>query len=249
LTILAVIWLKYFWESGAWCRQLQKFHRDEMDLGSGMICNRKVRRINTFLTRVDLDHLNRIILFNEEEICCCCSKLKALGQRSGASGALVHLRKQSNGHVMLNVANVGDVEVVLCRRGQQLTVTRRFTTTSDREECLRVSKSDGIINEVTITHDMFGFCCELVNFFCHVSLNLYGNDRRKFRSFWKSSHKTPARQAAGRSIETEVFNSLLSARTCSGGAMRRQTGAVVLVILASVQALRWWWFTCVCFNA
>jgi serine/threonine protein phosphatase PrpC len=112
-----------------------------------------------------------------------CSKLKASGQRAGASGALVHLRKQTNGHVMLNVANVGDVEVILIRRGQQLTVTRRFTTASDREECLRVCKSDGIISEVKSRVMYFEFCFEVVDFNCHVSLREHGTGRQMFRNF------------------------------------------------------------------
>ena len=47
----------------------------------------------------------------------------------------------------LNLANVGDVEAVLCRRGDAVLLTKKFTTTSNKEECYRAYKSDGIITE------------------------------------------------------------------------------------------------------
>ena len=52
-----------------------------------------------------------------------------------------------NRHV-LRVANVGDVEAVLCRRGEAVCVTRRFTTKDDLEERERLYTCDGIITEV-----------------------------------------------------------------------------------------------------
>jgi len=48
----------------------------------------------------------------------------------------------------MNVANVGDVEAVLCRQGEPLLLTKKFVTTADREECQRVCAADGIITEV-----------------------------------------------------------------------------------------------------
>jgi len=48
----------------------------------------------------------------------------------------------------MNVANVGDVEAVLCRRGEPLLLTKKFVTTADRDECQRVCAADGIVTEV-----------------------------------------------------------------------------------------------------
>ena len=88
-------------------------------------------------------------------------KLGSSGQKLGACSALCHIRCLRGGgggaaeaeaermnHYELHVSNVGDVEVVLCRRGEAMCVTRKFTTNDDAEECNRVYQSDGIITEV-----------------------------------------------------------------------------------------------------
>ena len=46
------------------------------------------------------------------------------------------------------MANVGDIEAVLCRHGEALMITRKFITVADHDECQRIYKSDGIITEV-----------------------------------------------------------------------------------------------------
>ena len=48
----------------------------------------------------------------------------------------------------LQLANVGDVEAVLCRRGEAVLLTQKFTTSVNREECNRIYRADGIITEV-----------------------------------------------------------------------------------------------------
>ena len=88
-----------------------------------------------------------------------CRKLGAAGQKLGACSALCHIRCLREGggdtgdermnHYELHVSNVGDVEMVLCRRGEALCLTRRFTTSDDLEECERVYSSGGIITEVS----------------------------------------------------------------------------------------------------
>ena len=80
-------------------------------------------------------------------------KLKSTGQRLGASAILIHIRRHDSedgemNHFTMNVANVGDVEAVLCRRGEATMLTRRFVATQDRDECQRICQLDGIITEV-----------------------------------------------------------------------------------------------------
>ncbi|XP_061163217.1 PH domain leucine-rich repeat-containing protein phosphatase 2-like isoform X1 [Saccostrea echinata] len=74
------------------------------------------------------------------------SKLQSTGQKVGAAAAVCHLKKENNQY-SLCMANVGDVEVVICRRGEVVPVSRRFLVQSDQEECRRICKSDGIITE------------------------------------------------------------------------------------------------------
>ena len=50
-------------------------------------------------------------------------------------------------HYTLQLSNVGDVEAVLCRRGEAVLLTRKFTT-HDRMECYRVYKNGGMVTEV-----------------------------------------------------------------------------------------------------
>lgn len=78
---------------------------------------------------------------------CFCSKLQCTGQKVGAAAAVCHLKKEDN-HYSLSMANVGDVEVVVCRRGEVVPISRRFLVQSDHQECNRICKSDGIITEV-----------------------------------------------------------------------------------------------------
>lgn len=92
--------------------------------------------------------------------------LKVTGQKIGLSAALCHIHKTlancgtSSGHVngnksngrrfnfVLTIANVGDVEAVLCRKGEAVLLTRKFVALSDNEETQRVCKSNGIVTEV-----------------------------------------------------------------------------------------------------
>ena len=77
-------------------------------------------------------------------------KLGATGQRVGAAGAICHIRKptEDNKHYQLHVANVGDTEVVVCRRGEAVCLSKLFTVSRSKEEMRRICKVDGIITEV-----------------------------------------------------------------------------------------------------
>ena len=75
------------------------------------------------------------------------------GQRLGASVVLCHIQRISTNQMntyTLQLANVGDVEAVLCRRGDAVLLTQKFTTSVNRDECERIYKADGIITEVNI---------------------------------------------------------------------------------------------------
>ena len=80
----------------------------------------------------------------------CCRSMQSIGQRLGASGVVTHIQRMASNQMnqySLSLANVGDVEAVLCRRGDAHVLTAKFTTTASRDECRRVYKSDGIITE------------------------------------------------------------------------------------------------------
>lgn len=78
-------------------------------------------------------------------------KLKLSGQHLGATALVCHLERHEASDQLnqftLSIANVGDTEAVLCHRRETVVLTRKFTTTTDREECMRIYKSDGFITE------------------------------------------------------------------------------------------------------
>jgi len=85
----------------------------------------------------------------------CCQrvnrKLKSKGQYHGVAAVLVHLQRRSARQFVMTTANVGNVEVVLCRRGEAIILTRKFVTSADRTECRRICKLDGFITVASVT--------------------------------------------------------------------------------------------------
>jgi len=81
---------------------------------------------------------------------CVDRKLKSKGRYQGAAAVLVHLQRRSARQFMMTTANVGDVEVVLCRQGVAICLTRKFVTSADRTECQRVCKLDGFITAASV---------------------------------------------------------------------------------------------------
>jgi len=77
-------------------------------------------------------------------------KLKSRGQYRGVAAVLVHLQRRSPRQFVMTTANVGNVEVVLCRRGEAVVLTRRFVTSADRTECRRICKLDGFITAASV---------------------------------------------------------------------------------------------------
>ncbi|KRZ69010.1 PH domain leucine-rich repeat-containing protein phosphatase 1 [Trichinella papuae] len=78
--------------------------------------------------------------------------LKEKGQRQGASCALCHLtvkKKNSNGEKEydVRVANCGDTEIVLCRKGEPIMLTKKFLIENSDEEYARVRLAGGIVDE------------------------------------------------------------------------------------------------------
>ena len=78
----------------------------------------------------------------------CCRQLRASGQKLGASAVMVHIQKR-NDNFSLQMGNVGDVECVVSRRGEAMRLSRLFSVTDDKEECMRICQADGIITEVS----------------------------------------------------------------------------------------------------
>ncbi len=95
-----------------------------------------------------------VCMYHDSRCVCMCvyRQLRVSGQRLGASVALCHLKRldSNSKKFSLQIANVGDVEAVLCRQDDAVVLTRKFTTTDNREECYRVCLSDGIIMEVSL---------------------------------------------------------------------------------------------------
>lgn len=76
-------------------------------------------------------------------------KLKSTGQKVGAAGAICHICRVCEGssNYVLNIANVGDVEVVLSRRGEAMVLTKLFTVSQNKEEMERICRSGGLVTE------------------------------------------------------------------------------------------------------
>ncbi|GAB1598342.1 PH domain leucine-rich repeat-containing protein phosphatase 2-like isoform X1 [Argonauta hians] len=82
----------------------------------------------------------------------CHRKLKSIGQKIGASVGICHIKKlpeteEKVPQYCLTVANVGMVQVVLCRNSQPIRLTHQFSIDCDRSECMRIQKFDGILTE------------------------------------------------------------------------------------------------------
>ncbi|CDW53448.1 LRR 8 and LRR 1 and PP2C and LRR 7 domain contain ing protein [Trichuris trichiura] len=77
--------------------------------------------------------------------------LKENGQRQGVSCALCHLvpryHRGASRKYCIRVANCGDVEVVLCRNGEPILLTKRFTAESSEEEYARIRLSGGTVDQ------------------------------------------------------------------------------------------------------
>ncbi|KAH3770493.1 hypothetical protein DPMN_171780 [Dreissena polymorpha] len=76
-------------------------------------------------------------------------KLKGTGQKIGAAAAICHIQKPSSEtpSYTLTVANVGDIEVVVCRRGEAVVMSRLFTVDANKDEMERICRTGGIVTE------------------------------------------------------------------------------------------------------
>ncbi|XP_038662467.1 PH domain leucine-rich repeat-containing protein phosphatase 2-like isoform X1 [Scyliorhinus canicula] len=77
-------------------------------------------------------------------------KLGMVGQKFGSSAVLCHIRRDPSDHssyFTLTVANVGNSQVVLCRDGQPLTLSKVFSLEQCVEELERVKQQKAIITE------------------------------------------------------------------------------------------------------
>ncbi|ESO82713.1 hypothetical protein LOTGIDRAFT_155730 [Lottia gigantea] len=73
--------------------------------------------------------------------------LRTLGQRLGAAGGVIHIEYYTNSPPILYLANVGDTEIVLCRKNKAVCLSQLFTVSTNPSECQRICQSDGIITE------------------------------------------------------------------------------------------------------
>ncbi|KAM9302013.1 PH domain leucine-rich repeat-containing protein phosphatase 2 [Gastrophryne carolinensis] len=77
-------------------------------------------------------------------------KLGTAGQKLGSSALLCYLGRGATEHgssVSLTVANVGTCQMVLCRNGQSLSLSRVFSLEQSPEEFLRIKEQKAIITE------------------------------------------------------------------------------------------------------
>ncbi|XP_072452240.1 PH domain leucine-rich repeat-containing protein phosphatase 2 [Chiloscyllium punctatum] len=77
-------------------------------------------------------------------------KLGMVGQKLGSSAVLCHIRRDPSDHssyFTLTVANVGNSQVVLCRDGQPLPLSKVFSLEQCVEELERVKQQKAIITE------------------------------------------------------------------------------------------------------
>ncbi|XP_048402792.2 PH domain leucine-rich repeat-containing protein phosphatase 2-like isoform X1 [Stegostoma tigrinum] len=77
-------------------------------------------------------------------------KLGMVGQKLGSSAVLCHIHRDSSDHSSyfnLTVANVGNCQVVLCRDGQPLPLSKVFSLEQCVEELERVKQQKAIITE------------------------------------------------------------------------------------------------------
>uniref|UniRef100_A0A5S6QLY9 PPM-type phosphatase domain-containing protein n=1 Tax=Trichuris muris TaxID=70415 RepID=A0A5S6QLY9_TRIMR len=78
-------------------------------------------------------------------------ELKEKGQRQGVNCALCHLAPRIHRGIprkyCARIANCGDVEAVLCRKGEPILLTKRFTVDSSEEEYARIRLSGGTVDQ------------------------------------------------------------------------------------------------------
>lgn len=81
---------------------------------------------------------------------CISRKLGSIGLKYGASMVLVHLRQDPEEGFVLNVANTGLGEAILCHGSRVTPLTSCHNPATNREEVHRVVKEKGFISEVSL---------------------------------------------------------------------------------------------------
>lgn len=83
--------------------------------------------------------------------------LGQLGLKYGASMVVCHILKKPNGDYILNTANTGLGEAILCTGSQVTTVTNPHNPATNKAEATRVAQEKGFISEVGVEVDVVRF--------------------------------------------------------------------------------------------
>lgn len=82
-----------------------------------------------------------------------CRQLGEIGQRYGCSVVLCHFHALKDGTYVLNVANTGLGEAILCRSGRAVPLTTPHSPSTNIKERTRVVDAKGFISQVGIYAD------------------------------------------------------------------------------------------------
>lgn len=73
-----------------------------------------------------------------------------MGQQYGSSAVLCHLHALPEGGYVLNVANTGLGEAILCRSGRAVPLTTPHTPSSNMSERTRIADTRGFVSQVRL---------------------------------------------------------------------------------------------------
>ena len=79
-----------------------------------------------------------------------CRKLEEVGQQYGSSAVVCHIHMLANGSYVLNVANTGLGEAILCRNGRAVPLTTPHSPTTNIKERARIADARGFISQVNL---------------------------------------------------------------------------------------------------
>ena len=75
-------------------------------------------------------------------------KLGEIGQQYGSSAVICHIHMLPNGSYVLNVANTGLGEAILCRSGRGVPLTTPHAPATNFNERTRIADTRGFVSQV-----------------------------------------------------------------------------------------------------